>query len=359
MSHQENFAMSHSYNDLSKQQQKALIKSFALIDEYLVSSPLARQSQVTLADYGCSEGLNSLEIIEYVIRSLKKKNPSIKVNVFFEDLESNSWETIFKVANKNFEKYDDVFFAAVGKSFYQRNFHDKTVDFAFSGNAFHWASRTLPLKDGFLPYMSRDMDDIRRWRELSLRDWNQILQLRSAEIKPGGIMFANFAGTDETSRKHQRRQEWIMELFKCLRNAVANNIITEKERSSLVIPVHVRLLTDLVSKDLLDCHGFVCLSSKVDNITNPYLEEMHENVKRGQDPKEAAKQFAIQNVGSKRAYGEYFYRSMLDRPEEEKAQVLDRVFQPLIDAMAQDPLKFDDDLLQVFIVLQKVSKSKL
>jgi gibberellin A4 carboxyl methyltransferase len=356
MSHVENFAMSNSYNDLSKQQEAAIKKSFALIDEFLPKSHLYTKKSVTLADYGCSEGKNSMEIMEFVIQLLRKKNPKVSISIYFEDLESNSWSTIFKIANQVLSKYDNVFFAAIGKTFYDRNLPENFVDFAFSGNSFHWASKVLPVSDHFFPSVSKNISDRKAWRDLSLSDWETIVSHRSAELQPNGLFFANFVGSDG----HVRRLAWISDFYQILFSAVKSGLITEEERSSLVVPVHMRIMDDVVNPKLLEKYGLTCLFSKVDHIKNPYLEGYFENKKNGMVEKEAAMIFAKQNVGSKRAYGEYFYRSMLKRPEQEKDAVLDQLFQPLVDNMAKNPEVYNDDLFQIFVVFQKKnSQSRL
>jgi len=351
--HQDNFSMDKHYNDYSKQQGKALQITSDLITKYL---PPLLQKDIKIADFGCSEGKNAMEIVKFTISHIRKTNNNNNIQVYFEDLESNNWSEIFKIANKQLNQRE-VYFSAVGKTFYQRNFPNNYLDVAFSGNAFHWASELLGLKEGFLfPISSMNSEDKMNWNSLSKKDWDTILYHRSFEMKPGAILFANFAGFDEGS-KDLKQFHWIQTLRKVILEFEKKGKITTNERKSLVMPVHLRNIKDIINQDLMDKHGFKVLFSKVNPIQDPYYENLQLNVKNGMEKEKAIQLYSQDIAGSKRAYGEYFYKLMFqNRSEKEKDSILNQIFDEFMLLVQKEHEKFKDPLSQVFIVLQKKIK---
>ena len=80
---------------------------------------------IVIADYGSSQGNNSLAPMQVAISGLRKRiSPNRAISVFHIDQPSNDFNSLFEVLDADPNKYgvDDleVYSAAIGKSFYEK-----------------------------------------------------------------------------------------------------------------------------------------------------------------------------------------------------------------------------------------------
>src|SRR5215469_9271890 len=104
---------------------------------------------IVVADYGSSQGKNSLAPMQTAIKGLRKRvgqeRPILVVHV---DQPANDFNTLFDVLHRDPERYcasdANVFPSAIGRSFYEKVFPDNHVDLGWSSFAAVWLSRTPP-----------------------------------------------------------------------------------------------------------------------------------------------------------------------------------------------------------------------
>lgn len=221
----------------------------------------------------------------------------MKIQVIFEDLINNHWSTLFKVANEELNE-TDVYYSAIGRSFFGQVTHSSTIDIAFSGSALHWASQTLALKNVFTASRTHDPIEKEQWNLLSKKDWETIIKYRSRELSPNALLIANFMINDSK----QNPQKWAETLENILDTLVQQNKITKQEVESLVLPAHSRKLSDITDPELMMKYGFEVLFSNVYIILNPFYEKLQKELNQGRPEIECVRAFAKESVAFRRYF---------------------------------------------------------
>jgi hypothetical protein len=146
---------------------------------------------IVIADYGSSEGKNSLAPMRAAIAVLRARAALQRpILVYHTDLPANDFNTLFEVLESDPESYvrgeQNVFPSAIGRSFYQPVLPPSCVDLAWSSYAAVWLSRIpCQISDHFFIPCSTGAVRAEFERQAAL-DWEAFLSLRAAELRPGG-----------------------------------------------------------------------------------------------------------------------------------------------------------------------------
>jgi SAM dependent carboxyl methyltransferase len=122
-----------AYNRSSAVQAAGLSPAMHLLDEAASSVPLPEEPEaIVIADYGASEGRNSLGPIATAIARLRERAGIHRaISVVHTDLPNNDFETLFEMLESEPASYlrgDPAAFAlAVGRSFYQQLLPSQSV----------------------------------------------------------------------------------------------------------------------------------------------------------------------------------------------------------------------------------------
>jgi hypothetical protein len=146
---------------------------------------------IVIADYGSSQGKNSLAPMRAAIAVLRTRaGPQRPIFVYHTDLPANDFSTLFEVLESDPDSYvrgeQNVFPSAIGRSFYQCVLPPNHVDLAWSSYAAVWLSqipRQIP--DHFFIPCSTGAVRAEFDRQAAL-DWKAFLSLRAAELRHGG-----------------------------------------------------------------------------------------------------------------------------------------------------------------------------
>jgi len=107
--------MSNNYNSNSSMQKFVVQSSVKFIEEAIDVLDVA--SVDIIADFGCSQGLNSIYAMKAIINYLKKTNKYVKEPfIIHNDLPTNNWRTLFQLLIED-NSYKSV---ASGRSFYEQ-----------------------------------------------------------------------------------------------------------------------------------------------------------------------------------------------------------------------------------------------
>lgn len=151
----------------------------------------AGDQPVLLADYGSSQGRNSLAPMEIAIQGLwRRLGPDRPVSVIHIDQASNDFNTLFAVLSADPARYTlsdpNVFPGAVGRSFYESVLPPGSVHLGWSSYAAVWLSRVPALIPGhFMPLRATGTARAEFARQAA-QDWELFLRLRARELRPGG-----------------------------------------------------------------------------------------------------------------------------------------------------------------------------
>jgi hypothetical protein len=148
---------------------------------------------IVLADYGSSEGRNSLVPMRAAIHVLRERFGSDRaIVVTHTDLPANDFSNLFEVVDNSAESYaqDDrnVFPSAVGRSFFCALLPPAHVDLGWSSYAAQWLSRTPALNPGHIFSRSAEGNIGEVFARQAKEDWETFLALRSIEMRAGGLV---------------------------------------------------------------------------------------------------------------------------------------------------------------------------
>jgi hypothetical protein len=136
-----------SYNRNSAQQGAGGISALPLLEKAAASVAIEPDDDpVVIADFGSSQGRNSLLPIGAAIKSLRRRlGVDRPISVFHTDQPGNDFSTLFQVVHTDPGSYlrdqPNVFSFATGKSFYEPLFPPNTITLGWSSYALMWPSQ--------------------------------------------------------------------------------------------------------------------------------------------------------------------------------------------------------------------------
>ncbi len=199
----------------------------------------ADSDRLVLADYGSSEGRNSMRPVSAALGVLRKERAlGIPITVAHVDLPSNDFASLLTLIDGSPDSYlrghENVWPVAVGRSHFGQVFPDASVDLGWSANAIHWMSENpANVRDHGWAIFSKDADARRKVEDRVAKDWTDFLSARSRELKPGGKMVCQFMARGETCHGF----EYIADAFWAS--------VEEACRDGIVDPDELALMTAL------------------------------------------------------------------------------------------------------------------
>ena len=150
-------AMEGVYNKFSTVQHKIYEESKEFLLDNINRLKVNKERPVFIADLGCSHGKNSVAMMGFILRSIMNKPELINdVNnteflVYHEDQSLNDWNSLFNTILSH-ESYatnmNNAYVSVINKSFYNRLFPSKYIDFFVSYLALHWLDHIPPTLPG-------------------------------------------------------------------------------------------------------------------------------------------------------------------------------------------------------------------
>src|ERR1700761_804055 len=162
-----------------------------------------RDQPVVIADFGSSQGKNSLAPMRVVIEALRTRVGRDRlISVVHVDQAANDFNTLFDVLDHDPERYsvDDpnVFPSAIGRSFYQNVLPREYVHLGWSSYAAVWLSRIPMLIPGHFMSLASSDDEVRKaFERQAANDWEFFLSLRSSELRTGGRLVVVLPARDD------------------------------------------------------------------------------------------------------------------------------------------------------------------
>jgi SAM dependent carboxyl methyltransferase len=143
-----------AYNRSSRVQATGLAPAIALIERAAATASLAPAPEaIVIADYGASEGRNSLLPMARAIGALRGRvGPKRAISVVHTDVPDNDFSALFETLANGPESYfkgdPNAFASAVGRSYYEQLLPSRSVTLGWSSWAIQWLSRVpAPIPD--------------------------------------------------------------------------------------------------------------------------------------------------------------------------------------------------------------------
>jgi SAM dependent carboxyl methyltransferase len=204
---------------------------------------------VVIADYGSSQGKNSLAPMRAAVEGLRVRVGGDRaILVFHIDQAANDFNTLFGVLHGDPERYsvDDVnvFPSAIGRSFYESVLPRGYVDLGWSSYAAVWLSRIPTTVPGHFVYLASTGDVRAAFDQQGAQDWKSFLSLRAQELRRGGRLVVVLPGlSDEGGSGFEPLFNHANEV---LAEMVSQGAITTEERARMVLGAYPRCRSQLL-----------------------------------------------------------------------------------------------------------------
>ena len=192
------------YNRSSRVQAAGLSPAVPMLELAARTTALPAEPQsIVIADYGSSEGRNSLVPMAAAIDVLRERlGPNRAISVVHTDVSENDFSVLFQTLNTDPNSYllthRAVFASAVGRSFYEQILPSSSVAVGWSSWAVQWLSRSPgEIPDHIQSAYSRDTAARAVFVAQSAEDWRSFLTARGRELCPGGRLAILTMALDE------------------------------------------------------------------------------------------------------------------------------------------------------------------
>jgi hypothetical protein len=212
--------------------------SLPYLERAIQSLRLEGDQPIVIADYGSSQGKNSLAPMRSAIKALRARvGPDRPIAVVHIDQAANDFNTLFEVLHSDPERYslDDanVFPSAIGRSFYESVLPKGHVHLAWSSYAAVWLSHIPMLIPGHFISLASNGDVRSAFQQQAAEDWKLFLSRRSTELRVGGRLVVVLPGLSDEGRAGFEPLFRHAEL--ALAEMIAEGAITEDECAHMVL----------------------------------------------------------------------------------------------------------------------------
>mmetsp|Transcript_10637 Transcript_10637/g.10670 ORF Transcript_10637/g.10670 Transcript_10637/m.10670 type:complete len:262 (+) Transcript_10637:3-788(+) len=226
----------HGYNEGSLHQRLQLLKASDVFIDSLNHVSSLTNEQIVIADYGSSEGYNSMVFLRQTLSKFRE-NSSSPVLVIHNDLPDNNWVKTFKTIlefEESYIKLPNVYFSAIGRSFYDQILPNNSVNIGLSSASLHWLSQPISAPDNCIPSASNDSEFKALASKIAHNDLVTLLHQRHKELVNSGRLVIQFLNETISTAATSTIINITTE------NAFAKGIITEEEKRNITIPMYGR-----------------------------------------------------------------------------------------------------------------------
>jgi SAM dependent carboxyl methyltransferase len=238
------------YNRSSSVQAAGLSPAVPLLEQAAKVVSLASAPEaIVIADYGASEGRNSLAPMAVAIACLRARvGRERAISVVHTDLPSSDFNALFQTLDTDPQSYlrgdPAIFASAVGRSFYQQILPAGSVTLGWSSWAVHWLSRTpAPIPDQVQAAYSKDAAARAAYGRQAAEDWQTFLTHRGRELRPGGRLVVLSMALDDNGSFGYRPV--LDAMYGALIDLVDEGFLRPDEVRRMAIPTVGRSRADL------------------------------------------------------------------------------------------------------------------
>ena len=201
------------YNRNSAPQWSATLHVLPWLEDAIAAMSLAADPPTLgLADFGCSEGRNSIAVMDRLTTACRRRT-SRPIQTIHSDLPTNDYGELFRALRPDGRSVfagSEIYSAAVGGSMYDQLLPPRSLCLATTFNAIGFLGRrpvdTLPhyiLPNG--PSVRRGRGSVsdadrQAFSKQAHEDLTRFLRARAAELVPGGVLLVQVFGSGDILR---------------------------------------------------------------------------------------------------------------------------------------------------------------
>jgi hypothetical protein len=240
-----------SYNRHATTQAAAGALALPLLEKAVQALTLdGGDKPIVIADYGSSQGRNSLAPMRTAIAAFRERAPQPRpICVIHVDVAENDFSTLFDVLDSAADSYvcgdPDVFPSAVGRSFYRSVLPPGHVHLGWSSHAAVWLSRAPATIPGHFWIASSTGAVRAAFERQAAQDWEAFLKLRARELRAGGRLVVTVPSPpdDGISQVHKGMNHTNA----LLAEMAAAGEITVEERARMLLLSYPRRKSELLA----------------------------------------------------------------------------------------------------------------
>ena len=322
-----------------------LRRAASSVGDHFVSSggSFPPPDQLVLADYGSSQGANSVRPVRTAIDAFRatEGHASWPVTVVHVDLPENDWTSLFELVDDPGRSYhggdEGVFSLAAGISFFEQALPPGSVGLGWCSMAAHWVIDSgCSLEDHVFPSIAEGTDR-QCWSSAAGDGWRRFLAHRQSELRRGGQLVVNVPVASP-------RYLPFFDLFEgCAVRARDEGLVSPEEFASIVVPIFHQTKDELLGPVTTSETELEIVEIEGQVVADPSYATYAQDGDR-QD-------FADRATATARAWSEACFEQALspDRGEEDRRDVLDALYSRLHRCLASDPAagRFDWEMMIV------------
>jgi hypothetical protein len=236
------------YNRNSSLQAAGIELALPLLEAAARAIPMGGSAPLVVADYGASQGRNSMRPLCLAIAALRERFGAERpIEVIHTDLPSNDFASLFTTLQNDAGSYltgDPLIFpSAVGRSYFEPILPPGRVHLGWNTWTLHWMSRNpVEVPDSLLAILGASEEAREAVRRQQAQDWRRYLSSRAAEMADGARLVTLFMGrTDEV-----HGWDWIAgELWAAAMEMAEDGLISAAELGRFTLPAAGRSKADL------------------------------------------------------------------------------------------------------------------
>jgi hypothetical protein len=235
------------YNRHSAMQAAGIARILPVWEKVAGTVPVGDETLV-IADYGSSQGRNSMAPMRVAIAALRAKSAAARtVKVIHTDLPSNDFASLFRALGEEADSYmkgaTGVFPCAVGRSYFEPVIAPGTVHLGWSSWTLQWLSNNpVQVSDHILAGLSENDAAREAVAQQAALDWRDFLAARSSELRPDARLLCLFAA----DQPDKPTWDWLFgELWGAVVDMNRAGLLDERELLRMTLPLLARALEDI------------------------------------------------------------------------------------------------------------------
>ena len=266
------------YNKVSASQLQVALKFIPeFVDNLKVASNVA-ENIIIIADYGCSEGKNSMITFTTIFKEFRTISDK-PIMLIHTDLPENNWNIVCNTINNSEESYinmPNIYYNCVGRSFFNQLLPSNSVHMGYSSFAMHYFSKKPQRNEEYYGWA------FPAGKIQGFADLTHLLTIRLKELINGGTFNLIING-----REGEEDNSFAQYLMKPMKNLLDQGIITNSEFKNYVwhsYPYNtaevLEILNNFTDKiEILRCeHGKILFPYYVEYLETKNLEEYNSNI---------------------------------------------------------------------------------